>query len=363
MSRGEDLLGAKILIVDDQEVNIRLLELILKREGFTTIKSLTDPNLVMASYVEYRPDIILLDLLMPGLDGFTIMELLRRRIPDGVFLPVLVLTADVTPETRRRALALGAKDFLTKPFDPIEVILRIWNLLETRFLYLQLQQQNNHLTSQMQRTLEELDEAQTEVILRLSEAAEYRDEDTGQHTQRVGRLSALIARQLDLDDEQVELIRRAAPLHDVGKIAVPDEILRKPGKLTADEFERMKEHAPIGAQILNGSKLPLLQMAHQIALGHHERWDGSGYPNAIKGVAIPLAARIVAVADAFDALTHERPYKAAWSLEAALAELQACSGTRYDPQVVEALVRVLGNERHQYLSPAPAPGVGQPVTP
>lgn len=344
MSRGEELLSAKILIVDDQEVNLRLLELILKREGFTMVRSLTDPEQVLPTYAEYRPDIILLDLLMPGLDGFTIMELLRRRIADGVFLPILVLTADVTPETRRRALALGAKDFLTKPFDPMEVLLRLWNLLETRFLYLQLQQQNHQLAHQMQHTLRELDDAQTEVILRLAQAAEYRDENTGLHTQRVGRLAALIARQLQLGDAQVELIRRAAPLHDIGKIGVPDEILLKPGKLSSDEFERMKEHAPIGARLLNGSRHPLLQTAYEIALFHHERWDGTGYPHAIWGPAIPIAARIVAVADAFDALTHERPYKQAWSSAAALAEITQCSGTRYDPQVVAALEQVLAGE-------------------
>jgi putative two-component system response regulator len=344
MNRGDDLLDARVLIVDDQEINTRLLELILKRQWFTSVRSLSDPYQVLPTYIEYQPDIILLDLLMPGLDGFTIMKLLHHRIPKGVFMPILVLTADVTPETRRQALSLGAKDFLTKPFDPIEVMLRIWNLLETRHLYLQLQEQNRQLNSQVELGLRDLDEAQTEVILRLSQAAEYRDEGTGQHTQRVGRLSALIARSLGMDDEQVELIRRAAPLHDIGKIAIPDHILRKPGRLTHDEFEQMKEHATIGARLLNGSRLPLLQTAHEIALYHHERWDGTGYPQGIKGTAIPITARIVAVADAFDALTHERSYKRAWSVEDSITELHGCSGTRYDPQVIEALTKVMRQE-------------------
>jgi putative two-component system response regulator len=213
----------------------------------------------------------------------------------------------------------------------------------------------------MERTLRELDEAQTEVILRLSQAAEYRDEDTGHHTQRVGRLSALIARQLGLDEVQVELIRRAAPLHDIGKIAVPDEILLKPGRLTADEFERMKEHASIGARLLGGSRLPLLQTAYEIALYHHERWDGTGYPHAIKGYAVPQAARIVAVADAFDALTHERPYKRAWSVPAAVAEIRGCSGSRYDPQVVEALIQVLAHEGALAPAPAEEPAAERPA--
>jgi putative two-component system response regulator len=344
MTRGKDLLDARILIVDDQEVNLRLLELMLKHQGFTTICSLSDPAQVLPTYAEYQPDIILLDLLMPGIDGFTLMELLHRRIASDAFLPILILTADISPETRRRALALGAKDFLTKPFDPIEVVLRIQNLLETRMLYLQLQQQNQQLNSQVQRSLRDLDEAQTEVILRLSQAAEYRDEDTGQHTQRVGRLSALIARSLGLDEDQVELIRRAAPLHDIGKIAIPDQILRKPGRFSPEELEQMKEHAMIGARLLKSSRLPLLQTAHEIALYHHERWDGTGYPQAIKGTAIPITARIVAVADAFDALTHERPYKLAWSVEDSIRELSSCSGIRYDPQVVEALIKVVLQE-------------------
>jgi putative two-component system response regulator len=340
MHANTHLLQAKILVVDDQEVNTRLLELILKRQGFTSVRSVSNPYQTLPTYAEYQPDIILLDLMMPGLDGFAIMDLLRQHIAEGVFLPILVLTSDVSPEARRRALSLGAKDFLTKPFDPTEVVLRLKNLLETRLLYLQLQRQNHDLTTQVQRSLRDLDEAQTEVILRLSQAAEFRDEDTGQHTQRVGELAAKLAQTMELDPEQVELIRRAAPLHDIGKIAITDQILHKPGPLTPAEFDQMKAHALIGARLLKGSRLPLIQTAYEIALYHHERWDGQGYPYAIKGEAIPLTARIVAVADAFDALSHERPYKAAWSIEATLAELRSWSGTRYDPEVIQALFNV-----------------------
>jgi putative two-component system response regulator len=344
MTRGASLFDKRILLVDDQEINLRLLELILQREGFTSVHSLSDPYQVLPTYSEYQPDIILLDLLMPDLDGLTIMRLLNQYIADGVYLPILVLTADMSPDTRRHALAMGAKDFLTKPFDPTEVVLRIRNLLETRRLYLKLQSQNQHLNQQVQRGLRDIDEAQTEVILRLSQAAEYRDEDTGMHTQRVGQLSALLARTLGLDEDHIELLRRAAPLHDIGKIAIPDHILRKPGRLTPEEFRRMQEHAAVGARLLEDSRFPLLQVAHEIALYHHERWDGSGYPQGIKGADIPIMARIVAVADAFDALIHERPYKRAWSVEEALAELRACSGTRYDPRVIQALNKVVVQE-------------------
>jgi putative two-component system response regulator len=344
MIRGASLYDKKVLLVDDQEINLRLLERILQHEGFTSIYSLSDSYAVLPTYIEYQPDIILLDLMMPGLDGITLMQLLNQYIPDGVYLPILVLTADMSPETRRHALALGAKDFLTKPFDPTEVLLRIRNLLETRCLYLQLQSQNQHLNQQVQRGLRDIDAAQTEVILRLAQAAEYRDEDTGMHTQRVGRLSALLARSLGLEEDQVELIGRAAPLHDIGKIAIPDHILRKPGRLTPEELRRMQEHAAVGARLLEDSRFPLLQAAHEIALYHHERWDGNGYPHGVKGTDIPIMARIVAVADAFDALTHERPYKRAWSVEESLAELRACSGTRYDPRVIEALNKVVIQE-------------------
>lgn len=344
MLLSETLLTARIMIVDDQEVNLRLLELVLRREGFTNIYSVADSYAVIPAFASYQPDIILLDLLMPGIDGFAIMELLKRRIPQGDYLPILVLTADSSPETRRRALALGAKDFLNKPFDQIEVMLRIWNLLETRFLYRQIQQQNQLLGVQVQKGLRDLDEAQIEVIGRLAQAAEYRDEDTGQHTLRVGRISTMIARVIGLDEDHVELIRRAAPLHDVGKIAIPDQILHKPGKLTTEEMDRMKQHTLIGARLLAGSRMQLLRIAHEIALYHHERWDGDGYPQGVKGEEIPLCARIVSVADAFDALTHERPYKNAWTINDAIAELRSHRGTRYDPQVVDALIQVLEQE-------------------
>ncbi|NJO81536.1 MAG: response regulator [Blastochloris sp.] len=350
MIRGESLYTKKILMVDDQEINLSLLERILRYEGYSAVRSLSDPYQTLPTYIEFQPDIILLDLMMPGLDGMSILKLFEQHLADGVYLPILVLTADMSPEARRQALRLGAKDFLNKPFDPTEVVLRIRNLLETRHLYLQLHAQNQNLNQQVQRGLRDIDAAQTEVILRLAQAAEYRDEDTGLHTQRVGRLSALIARAIGLDDELVALIGLAAPLHDIGKIAIPDHILRKPGRLTPEELRHMQEHAAVGARMLEDSRFPLLQAAYEIAFYHHERWDGAGYPQGISGDSIPIMARIVAVADAFDALTHERPYKRAWSVEEALAELRACSGTRYDPQVIAALDTVMIQE--ELVNPA-----------
>lgn len=323
--KDEPAKNARILIVDDQEANVRLLEGILKRAaGYHALRSTTDSREVLSLYEEFQPDLILLDLHMPHLDGFAVMEELKKVVPDGAFLPILVLTADVTPEAKQRALAGGAKDFLAKPFDPVEVLLRIKNLLETRFLHLELQTQ--------------LADAHLEVIDRLAIAAEYRDDETGEHIKRVGQTSALLARALKLPSEEVLLIRRAATLHDVGKIGIPEHILLKPGRLTPDEFNVMKSHTSIGARILSGGHFPLLQMAQVIALTHHERWDGSGYPRGLKGEAIPLVGRIVAVADVFDILTHPRPYKKAWLAEEAIAELQRVSGTQFDPTIVSAFL-------------------------
>jgi putative two-component system response regulator len=332
-------LEARILIVDDEPANVRLLQRILQREGFRNIEATHDPRQFLALFASCAPDIILLDLHMPGVDGFTLMAQLRERIPEGDFVPIVVLTADVTPEARQRALRSGAKDFLTKPVDPIEVVLRIRNLLQTRHFYRQMQGQNETLERHVLDRTRQLERAQIEILERLARAAEYRDDETGHHAQRVGHTSAMIARRIGLGDEEVVLLRRAAPLHDVGKIGVPDEILLKPGRLTADEFEEMKKHAAIGAGILSGSGFAVLKMAEEIALYHHENWDGSGYLGHT-GERIPLSARIVHLADVVDALSHERPYKAAWPLEKVLGLVREKRGGYFDPDLVDAMLAV-----------------------
>lgn len=332
--------SARILIIDDQPANTLLLEGILEEEDYQAYRSITDSRQALPVFLEYQPDLILLDLQMPHLDGFEVMKQLRARIPPDTFFPILVLTADIHPETKRLALAEGATDFLTKPFDATEVILRIRNLLHTRALHLQLQNQNQVLDKKVRERTLELEETQIEILERLALAAEYRDDDTGEHTQRVGKISARIAKALGMPPADVELIRRASPLHDVGKIAIPDAILLKPGKLTPEEFEQMKTHTALGAKMLSGGRFPLLQMAEEIALTHHEHWDGKGYLG-LEGESIPIAGRIVAVADVFDALTHERPYKKAWSLQEALEEIERQSGRQFDPPIVEAFLHVI----------------------
>jgi putative two-component system response regulator len=328
------------LIIDDQPSNVALLEGILEEEDFTSVRSVIDPRQALPAYIEFLPDLILLDLQMPYLDGFEVMRQIRACLAPNDFLPILVLTADITPQAKRDALAGGALDFLTKPFDAMEVLLRIKNLLKTRSLHLQLQSQNQILDQRVRARTEELEATQVEILERLALAAEYRDDDTGQHTKRVGEVSAQIAQSLGWGAEEVELIRRAAPLHDVGKIAIPDSLLLKPNKLTPEEFERMKTHTTLGARILSGGRFALLQLAEQIALTHHERWDGTGYMG-LCGEAIPLAGRIVSVADVFDALISERPYKTAWTQEEALAEIRYQSGRQFDPRVVEAFLQVI----------------------
>jgi putative two-component system response regulator len=325
---------ARILIVDDEEHNIEILRRILTRAGFTRVESTTDSRDAKRLYVRHRPDLILLDLHMPHLDGLEVMAQLAE-VAEASYLPILILSADVTPEARRQALSRGAKDFVNKPFQQDEILLRIKTLLETRLLYLQIQTQNQIL----ERT-RALEEAQVEIIERLAVAAEFRDDNTGQHTQRVGQMSALLARQLGLPDTQVSLIRRAAPLHDVGKLGVPDTILLKLGKLSDEEFAVVKTHTVIGARILSGGKFPLLRLAEEIAFSHHERWDGSGYAG-IPGTRIPLAGRIVSVADVFDALTQQRPYKPAWPVSDAIAEIDRQRGRQFDPDVVDAFIRVI----------------------
>ena len=334
------LTASRILIIDDQSSNVLLLEGILEEEDYNAYRSITDSRQALPVFLEYRPDLILLDLQMPYMDGFEVMHQLQACVPSSISLPILVLTADITPETKRQALAEGATDFLTKPFDPTEVILRIKNLLRTRALHLQLQDQNQLLEQKVRERTAELEETQVEILERLALAAEYRDDDTGEHTRRVGRTSAQIAQALGLPEAQVELIRRAAPLHDVGKIAIPDAILLKPGKLTVEEFEQMKTHTTLGAKMMSGGRFPLLQLAEEIALTHHECWDGTGYIG-LRGESIPIAGRIVSVADVFDALTSTRPYKDAWPLSDAIEEIQQQSGQQFDPRVVEAFLAVL----------------------
>ncbi|GAC1653035.1 MAG: response regulator [Gemmatimonadaceae bacterium] len=328
----------RILIVDDQAANARLLERILVREGFTAVSTTDDGGAAVRLFAERPHDLVCLDLNMPGMDGFAVLEQLVALTPKDTYLPVLMLTGDTSGVVRRRALSAGAKDFLGKPFDSSEAILRIKNLLETRRLHLELRRQNDELEAAVAERTRELRSAQVEILARLAGAAEFRDDETGRHTYRVAHLSGRLASRLNLPLAMVELVTRAAPLHDVGKIGIPDRILLKPGRLDEDEMAVMKTHTTIGAEILAEGRTELVQVAERVARSHHERWDGRGYPQRLKGEEIPMEARVVAVADVFDALTHDRPYRKAWPMADVLAHLRSERGRYFDPRIADALL-------------------------
>ena len=331
---------ARLLLVDDEPANLEFLGHVLAPEGYGEVIAIADPIEAVERYEELRPDLLIVDLMMPQLDGLGVIARVRAQQPNGSYVPILVATGDPTPDARRRALSAGARDFLTKPLSPAEVRLRVRNLLETRYLHEQLRQYNEVLEDRVAERTWELEQARLEVLVRLARAAEFRDDQTGQHILRVGLLSRRLAQVLELPAEACELIGRAAPLHDVGKIGIPDAILLKPGVLDVNEFAVMQSHTVMGAEILSGSQSPLLQVAEEIALSHHEWWNGDGYPQKRSGESIPLSARIVAVADVFDSLSHERRYKHAWTLRETIEYVEANAGRQFDPAVVRALVRV-----------------------
>ena len=331
--------AAHILVVDDEEMNLRLVTTMLQHAGYRCVTTLTDARELEDQMEISPPDLVILDLHMPKRDGFDVIAMLQPWII-AEHLPVLVVTGDISVDARHRALALGARDFLTKPFDLTELTLRVRNQLETRLLYRDIRKQNQALLEAIHGRTQELEEARIEMLERLAIAAEYRDDDTHRHTERVGEVSGRIALALGMKSEEARLMRRAAALHDIGKIGISDALLLKPTSLTVDEMMTMRTHTTIGARILGGSHAPVLQLAEIIAISHHERWDGTGYPNQLAGNDIPLPGRIVAVADAFDALTNDRPYRKAGTIGEGLAEIDRQRGIHFDPNVVDAFMSV-----------------------
>lgn len=332
---------ANVLIVDDQEHNISLLKRILQKAGFINLYSTENPFEIRKLLDEVSPDIILLDLHMPGMDGIEAVKLIRQYNGADTYLPVLMLTADNTSKAKREGLQAGVNDFLTKPYDRTEVVLRIHNLLRTRFLHKQLQEHNDLLEHRVQERTAQLQHAQQETIQLLARASEYRDDNTGTHTLRVGKLAALVADRMGFPAKDAERIGMAATLHDIGKIGIPDHILLKPGRFTNEEFEQMKLHTTIGANILQNSSFDVLKLAETISRSHHERWDGTGYPEGLRGEEIPIEARIVALADFYDAVTHERPYKKAWTQAEAIAEIKRQRGAHFDPRVTDLFLQIV----------------------
>lgn len=337
-SNGEaPLLEAHIVVVDDEQPNLRAFSRGLRALGFRHVTTFQDPVAAVEAMEADPPDLVLLDLIMPVMDGFDVLDRMRPLMEREGFLPVVILTGDRNPEVRERALRLGGKDFLNKPVDLTELEARILNLLEARALHRALRDARDRLEERVRERTRELESARVEILRRLARAAEYRDDATGRHQERVGHLAERLAVRMGVDAETVNLLRLAAPLHDLGKIAIPDDILRKPGPLTDDQYAQMKEHTRLGAELLSGSSHQILEVARVVALSHHERWDGKGYPAGRAGEDIPLVGRIVSVADVFDSLLHSRPYKSALPMDQVVAMIHEDAGTAFDPQVVRAL--------------------------
>ncbi len=333
-------LAAHVIVIDDEPQNVQLLIATLNRAGFHSVTGITDARSLPGLVISEPPDLVITDLHMPDCDGFGVLEILSPLI-NQERLPVLMVTGDGSRDARQRALTLGAKDFVTKPFDLVEVLLRVRNLLESRMLFQDLRKQNRTLLESAVGTNRELESTRLEMIERLALAAEYRDDETNQHNLRVGELAAKLALRIGMTPEEAGLLRRAAALHDIGKIGVPDALLRKAGPLTEGEQRVMRTHTSIGARILGGSQSPLLQLAEKVAESHHERYDGSGYPKGLAGVSIPIAGRIVAVADAFDAITNDRPYRKGRSVDQALQILREEAGRQYDARLIDALLAIV----------------------
>ncbi|NLO28583.1 MAG: response regulator [Actinobacteria bacterium] len=351
---------AEIVIIDDEPAVVRFLSRALQMAGYREPRTFSD-SLAAVSYLETAdPDLITLDICMPGLDGYGVLESLRNRQAFDSFLPVLAISALDDFESHERAIKAGAKDFLVKPVNVNDFLLHVHSLLDTRFLERRLREHAQVTEDMTREHASELALAHLETLERLVRIAELRGDETGQHATRVARLSALIARELNLSPRQLALILRAAPLHDVGKIMIEDQLLLKKGRLTEEERDIVRSHTEHGGRLLGGGRSDIMKMAEAIARFHHERWDGHGYPDGLAGEAIPLAARIVAVADTFDALTHARFRRDASTISEATSEIELERGLQFDPQVVDALLRVLRHEETLLLvldMPRPDPDI------
>jgi len=340
---------ARILVVDDQRINLDFAASILRQAGYTNFETIEDPREVVPNVQAHGVDLILCDLRMPRLDGYGVMKALEDVIPSNSYVPIVIITADPSTEARRRALSLGAKDFLTKPLDPTEVVLRIANLLETRSFHLRLQARSERLEDvvvQRTRALsaalerveamqEDLRLSQQETVKRLSMAAELRDPASGAHIERMSKYCMLLAETIGIDSDRAETIRIASQMHDVGKIAIPDSILLKPGPLDHKERLEMQRHSEIGRRILAGSRSDLMDTAATIAGTHHERVDGRGYPLGLRGQEIPVEGRIAAIADVFDALTSDRVYRPAVPAPDALELMASGAGSHLDAELLD----------------------------
>jgi putative two-component system response regulator len=334
----------KILVVDDEVINLKVLAGLLKSFGHTAVTAESGPQAL--TVLEPGVDLVLLDIMMPGMDGFAVARQIRAD-PRYNDLPIVMVTALTAKEDRLRAVEAGANDFVAKPIDSTELRVRMSSLLRMKEYHDELKRYQAGLedivaerTKALRLAIDNLKDAQQatlrahrETLHKLSVAAEFKDEDTAAHISRMSHYSALLAKKLNLSEAEVDMVLNASPMHDIGKIGIPDAILLKPGKLAPDEWEIMKTHTEIGARILDSTWSDLLEAGRVIALSHHERWDGTGYPKGLAGAVIPLYGRICAIADVFDALTSRRPYKEPFPNDKALEIVREGRGTHFDPQI------------------------------
>ena len=329
-----------MLIVDDNDYIIATLRKILTLDGFHDIRSITDPRQVARLHQELNFDLILLDLQMPQMDGIEVLKELDR-VQGGSYLPVIMLTGDTNSDKRLEALGIGAKDFLNKPVNAAELLCRAKNIITTHLLLKDQRQEAVRLESAVRARTQEVERSRHEIIRSLARAGEFRDNETGQHVIRMSYYCHALARVAGLSDDHCDLLLQASPMHDVGKIGIPDSILLKQGKLDVAEFEIMKTHTTIGAGIISDGDTPLLTMARSVALTHHEKWNGKGYPNGLTGIHIPIEGRIASICDVFDALTSRRPYKEPWPVDKAVALLKENAGSDFDPELINHFLGIL----------------------
>jgi putative two-component system response regulator len=325
----------RVLIIDDSRSSLALLATVVAEVARTEIDTCTSPLEALTRCAGEQYDLVLVDHIMPEMDGVEVTRRLRAR-DSYRLVPIIMVTSDSDQRLRVDAIGAGATDFINKPFDRTELLARVRNLLALRQAQIELADRARWLVREVEDATRHLVEREEEVIWRLARAIEYRDGDTGEHVSRVAAICRILAGAMGLSEERCRIIYLAAPLHDIGKIAIADAILGKPGKLTPEEMNEMRKHVTIGARILENGSSDLIRAAELIAQSHHERWDGTGYPDRLSGHDIPLEARIVAIADVFDALCSERPYKAAWPIEKARDEVRRLRGTHFDPACVDA---------------------------
>jgi len=332
---------ATVIIVDDQLISLRIFEQLARSlDEVDAVYSFRDPAAALDWAAGNDVDLALVDYCMPVIDGAEFITRFRA-LPGRSDVPLVVVTAATRRDVRYLALEAGATDFLPKPVDRVEFRARARNLLTMRRQQLIIQRRCAWLERKVDEATEEIRNREYETLLRLAKAGEYRDEETGNHILRIARYSRLLAQRLGLPSETCEVIEMAAPMHDIGKIGIPDQVLLKPGTLTEKERSVMRQHTYIGHEILKGSPSKYLQCGGQIALGHHERWDGAGYPHGLAGESIPLPARIVAVVDVFDALVSVRPYKGAWAFRDSVEYIERHAGTQFDPDCARAFLESL----------------------